>query len=87
MEQIHEMKRRMKATLEEYEKTENRVLLRTAVEIYINELTPEMSNLGRLRYDICEMDEETDTLYQSEVALAKMEYVYGDAPKVDKFSK
>jgi hypothetical protein len=89
MEQVHEMKRRMKATLEEYEKTENRVLLKSAVEIYINELTPEMSNLGRLRYDICEMEEgETaDTLYQSEVALAKMEYVYGDEPRVDKFSK
>jgi len=87
MEQVHEMKRRMKDTLEEYEKTENRVLLKSALEIYINELTPEMNNLGRLRYDVCEMDEETDTLYQFEVALAKMEYVYGDEPKVDKFSK
>lgn len=87
MAQVHEMKRRMKSTLEEYEKTENRVLLKTALDIHINELTPELANLDRLRFEVCEMDEETDTLYQYEVALAKMEYIYGDPPKVEKFSK
>jgi hypothetical protein len=85
--QVHEMKLRMKKTLEEYEKTENQSLLKTSVDIYINELTPELNNLDRLRYEVCEMDPETDILYQFEVALAKMEYVYGEAPKVEKFSK
>ena len=85
--QVHEMKLRMKKTLEEYEKTENQVLLKAAIDIYINELTPELSNLDRLRYEVCEMDIDTDTLYQLEVALAKMEYIYGEVPKVEKFSK
>ena len=82
----HEMKRRMRTTLEEYEKTENRVLLKSAIDIYINELVPELNNLGRLKYDICEMDEETNTLFQAGVALSKMEYTYGETPIVEKFS-
>ena len=83
---VHEIKRRMRTSLEEYEKTTNRVLLKSAIDIYVNELTPELNNLGRFKYDICEMDEETNTLHQSEVALAKMEYAYGDVPSVEKFT-
>jgi hypothetical protein len=77
----------MQDTLGEYSKqNNNKRLLKSALDIYVNELTPEMNNLGRLKYDICEMIEDTDTLHQVEVGLAKMEYVYGDPPSVVKFT-
>jgi hypothetical protein len=86
-ETIHEIRKRMQDTLGEYSKqNNNKRLLKSALDIYVNELTPEMNNLGRLKYDICEMIEDTDTLHQVEVGLAKMEYVYGDPPSVVKFT-
>ena len=84
---VHEIQQRMVGTLGEYAKqNNNKRLLKSALDIYVNELTPEMSNLGRLKYDICEMIEDTDTLFQAEVALAKMEYVYDKPPAVEKFA-
>ena len=86
-EAVHEIQQRMQGTLDEYVKqNRDKRLLKAALDIYKDELMQEMSNLGRLKYEICEMVEESDTLYQSEVALAKMEYVYGKPPAVDKFA-
>jgi hypothetical protein len=86
-EAVHDIQRRMQGTLDEYVKqNQDKRLLKAALDIYKDELMHEMSNLGRLKYEICEMDLESDTLYQSEVALAKMEYVYGKPPSVEKFN-
>ena len=87
-EAVHEIQKRILGSLDEYTKqNRDKRLLKAALDIYKDELMPEMSNLGRLKYEICEMDLETDTLYQSEVALAKMEYVYGNPPTVEKFNR
>jgi hypothetical protein len=87
-EAVHEIQKRMQGTLDEYAKqNRDKRLLKAALDIYKDELMPEMSNLGRLKYEICEMVEDSDTLYQSEVALAKMEYVYGNPPTVEKFNR
>ena len=58
-------------------------ILRTAMELYVKDLLPEVENLRRLKYEIMEMD--NNRLFQRETGLQKLEYTYGDAPTVEKF--
>jgi hypothetical protein len=85
---IHDIHKKIRAMIDEYKNTEHKSTLRTAIDIYIRDLIPEIDNLRRLKYEINEMivdDDGNDALYQREVALSKMEYTYGEHPSVSKF--
>lgn len=58
-------------------------LLRTAMEVYVNDLLPEVENLRRLKHDVNEM--EDNVVFQKGFSLQKLEYTYGDLPSVEKF--
>ena len=85
---IHDIHKKIRKMIDDYKKTEHKETLKTAIDIYIRDLTPEIDNLRRLKYEINEMIEDherNDVLYQREVALSKFEYTYGEHPSVSKF--
>ena len=85
---IHDIHKKIREMIDDYKKTEHKETLKTAIYIYIRDLTAEIDNLRRLKYEINEMiedDEGNDVLYQREVALSKLEYTYGEHPSVSKF--
>jgi Ni,Fe-hydrogenase I large subunit len=84
---IHQIQLTIRKLLDDYEKTENSELLKTAIYTYKTDLMPEIANLSRFKYDIMEMNnnEVESVLFQSEVALSKSEYIYGEHPSVDKY--
>ena len=91
-ETIHELNRSIRGMLSEYTTTDNKNILTTVIETYKNDLLPEVENLRRLKYDIMEMNHiivegrpPVSMLFQSEVAMSKREYVYGEKPSVLKF--
>jgi len=91
-QKIYDLHKSIRDMLSEYTNTDNRNILTTAIEIYKNDLIPEVENLSRLKYDVMEMNNviiegkaPLSILFQSEVALSKREYVYGEHPSVIKF--
>ena len=93
METVYELQKNMRTLLAEYANTGEKNVLTIALVTYKNDLLPEIENLRRLKYDIMEVNIDTSTngpdistLYQSEVALSRCEYLYGEAPSVVKFS-
>jgi len=94
-EKIYTLLARIKSMLQEYKTSERSQehqhatyggvtgILRTTMEIYVNDLLPEMENLRRLKYEIMEM--ENNTLFQRAAGLTQLEYTYGDAPSVERF--
>jgi len=84
----------IKGLLEEYEKTQNRELLKTAMTLQINNLLPETRNLRLLKNELMEVNEKKYTngkieyfLFQHPVALAKLDYNTDEPPRVIKFNK
>ena len=80
---IEKIKTDMKVLLDEYKKTHNKEHITTAVNIYINDLSVEIEHLQRLKYDICEV--EDNILYQYEIAMTKKKGLYSEQPSVEKF--
>jgi len=79
--------------LDEYLKTGNEEVLKTAVDIQIKELIPESRNLRMLKYEVMELLSEENsknvmehTLFQYPISLHKIDYVFGEPPRVVKFS-
>jgi len=85
-EQIFKIIESMKVLLNEYQNINNRGLLKTAVELQVNELNPEIANLRILKNEINEvlMEEELNILHQRYTNLYKKENIIGEA-KVVKF--
>jgi len=91
----------MNKLLEEYEKTNNKEILRNAVEIQVKEIIPEMENLRRLKYELMEMDNKTTNaggfgksiidvkcnLIQRYANLSRYDHTFGEEPSVVKFVK
>ena len=92
----------IKALLDEYKKTDNKEILRNAVEIQVKELNPEIENIRRLKYEWMEMEtdiksagpfgsssviEVSSKLVQRDVNLSKNDYTFGEQPKLIHFSK
>lgn len=77
----------IKELVNEYEKTENHELLKTAIEIQVKELGPEIHNLRMLKYEIMEFDNNTNTLIQKYSSLQKLEHNVGETPTVVKWRK
>ena len=98
---IFKLMETMNKVLEEYEKQDNKEILRNAVEIQVKEIIPEMENLRRLKYELMEMDNKTVNaggfgksiidvecnLVQRYVNLSKHDFTFGEEPEVIKFIK
>lgn len=82
-EKTNEILENIHTLMEEYKQSENPSLLKTAMELYIQDLLPEMENLRRLKYDMIEM--EDNTLIQWQAGLQKLENSYMDEPQVVHF--
>lgn len=85
--QIFELISSIKELVTEYEKTENRELLKNAIEIQVKELNPEIHNLRMLKYEIMEFDTNTNSLIQKYASLQKMEHNVAEPPSVVKWRK
>jgi len=99
--EISKLMETMNKLLEEYEKTNNKEILRNAVEIQVKEIIPEMENLRRLKYELMEMDNITINaggfgksiidvkckLLQRYANLSRYDHTFGEEPSVVKFVK
>jgi hypothetical protein len=99
--EISKLMETMDKLLEEYEKTNNKEILRNAVEIQVKEIIPEMENLRRLKYELMEMDNKIINaggfgktiidvkckLIQRYTNLSRYDHTFGEEPSVVKFVK
>lgn len=83
IEKINQIRDETNAMIRAYEVSENPEPLRTAMEIYVHDYTPEIENLRRLKYEMVEM--EDNVLHQWSVGLQKMETNFLDKPEVIHF--
>lgn len=82
-----EFKHSMKTLLEKYTETNNRKSLKSAMDVYVNNLMPCAEMLQTLKYPIMEVDNENGIyqLRQYELLNSDREISVEDAPKVEKF--
>jgi hypothetical protein len=63
----------------------------TALHTYKRDLIPAIKHRRMNQYEVMEMDVDEDTntskLFQRELALNKMDFKYGEPPRVVKFSR
>lgn len=76
---------RIRLLLSEYKKNDNKEILRTAVQMQVEELLPEIRNLRMLENEVLEM--EDGKLMKFPVILSKNESLTGEPPRVVKFIK
>ena len=89
----------MRELLSEYNVTENKELLKSAVQLQVDDLLPEIKNLRLLMNEHMEMTEKRKTsgsfsknieieyyLFKNEIALSKIDYVIGEPPRVIHFT-
>ena len=82
---INQLINNIKLILNDYKNTENVELLRNAMNIYINDLLPEVHNLQMKKYDIMEMNDFV--LFQKEINHNKIEEYLGELPNVIKYNE
>ena len=92
--EIYKLIEQIRKLLEEYEKTQNRELLKTAMHMQIKELLPETRNLRNIKNEVMEMhankmktDVVEHSLFQYPCTLSKIDDVFGEPPRVIKFVK
>ena len=92
-DKIFKLIENIRSLLDEYSKTENRELLKTAVELQIKDLLPETRNLAILENELMEMNEKVNSnnvvehfLFKNKVALTKDVINLSENPRVIKFS-
>jgi hypothetical protein len=85
--------------LNEYDATENKELLKSAVQLQVDDLLPETKNLRLLTHEHMEMTEKSKAvggfskdieimyyLFKNEIALSKIDYAIGEPPRVMHFT-
>jgi hypothetical protein len=89
---IFKLVEQIQILLKEYEETENRELLKTAVELQVNSLLPETRNLRMLETELMEITKKEHSsgrienfLFKNDVVLSKEDFSFGEAPNVIKF--
>lgn len=85
MENVYRLKDTMGNMASEFERNGNRAVLQTLVGIYQKEYAPEILNLRRLQHEVMEMnetDETTQVLFQYDVALSRLDYLWGEPARV-----
>ena len=79
--EIYELLESIQILLNEYEKTNNKEILKTAVQMQMDELIPKLEFLRRLKYEIMEMFEDNNAvlhLVQKELSQVNMDVTYGE---------
>jgi hypothetical protein len=94
MKMIAEIKGKMNAFMDEFDASDNRDALHSAMDIYIREYMPEIHNLRMMKYGVMEMvipGSETDPatkiriLNQNAASMKHLESFHGEVPKVIKY--
>lgn len=87
--EIFRINERIQALVKEYEKTQNKEILKQAVQMQIKELSPEIRNLRMLKNEITEVhkDEFEYSLFQYPVEISKTEHNVGEPMRVIKFER
>jgi hypothetical protein len=89
-EKIYLLVEKVRDLIKEYKKTENHRILKTAVDVQINELFPEIRNMKLLMNEVVEMNQDESgkfTVFHYPVALNKIDEDFGEKASVIKFSK
>jgi hypothetical protein len=89
MDDIFILKEKLRDLLIEYEKTENGSILKSAMDLQINELYPEIRNLRLLQNEVLELNEHDNnhfSIFKYPVQLSKIDHNLGEKPEVLKFS-
>jgi len=75
--------------IKEYEKTQNKEILKQAVQMQVKELRPEIQNLRILKNETMEMikEESEYRLFQYPVEISKLEHNVGEPMRVIKFER
>lgn len=88
---IFELNEKVQQLLEEYVKTENPQLLRTAVNIQTNEIYPEIRNRRMLENEVMELqsklvsNKEIFSIFKYPIDVSKLDYHTGEKPRVIKY--
>lgn len=89
---IFKLVEQIRILLKEYEDTENREVLKTAVELQVNSLLPETRNLRLLESEIMEITKKEHAsgrienfLFKNDVILSREDFTFGEAARVVKF--
>jgi len=81
---------RLRGLLKEYETTENSAILKTAMDLQINELYPEIRNMKLIQNQIQELIDHGEgkySVFTYPVALDKIDHDFGEKPSVIKFHR
>lgn len=84
----------LKQLINEYKETNNKEVLKTAIDTHVNKLLPEIRKVRALKYEKCEMESKfmgkkepnLDILHQFYVSYGKYENCYSEQPKVESFN-
>jgi hypothetical protein len=99
IEKIDGLVKNVKHATDDYLQNKNRETLRDAVKMQIRDVEPEIENLRRLKYEVMEMNNMVNvggspmnpellvlcSLFQKDVALSKLDYTFGEKPRVIQF--
>ena len=88
--EIYELLENIKLMLNEYTKTRNEEILKTAVQLQKDELIPKIEFLRRLKFEIMEMVSDKNEvlhLVQKENSLSKHDFTYSEPGHVMKYNK
>jgi hypothetical protein len=91
---IFKLTERVRGLLDEYKKTNNREFLKSAVELQVKDLLPEIRNLRLLSSELVEMipiekmNKPTKyVLFKKDVVLSKMDFDFGERARIMNFQK
>lgn len=87
--EIFRINERIQMLIKEYEKTQNKEILKQAVQMQVKELSPEIRNLRVLKNETMEIlkDESEYVLFQYPVEIPKIEHNVGEPMRVIKFER
>lgn len=80
---INEILEEIQSLMKDYNETETPATLKTAMELYVRDLMPEVENLRRLKYGVVEI--EDNVLIEMPNRLSELEHGFLDEPKVVEF--
>jgi hypothetical protein len=93
MENIFRLNEQIRILLDEFKQTANREVLKTAMNLQVNELLPETRNVRMLKYKIMEIEQRElkskeieHTLIQHPFSFSELDNEYGEPPRVIAFN-
>jgi hypothetical protein len=89
-DEIFTIVEKIRDLLKEYETTENPSILKTAMDMQIKDLYPEIRNLKLLKNEVVELNESDNgifSVFNYPIALNKIDHVFGEKATVIKYNK